>query len=97
MQIQDPRPLPDYAVISASGSVLIKNSPGKLIRILYTSTQTFTAIVYDGLDATTGVIIASFDIAQADKLVGEWNFGTGFNTGLFIVCTGTPPLTIIFD
>ena len=96
MQIQNPEPFPDYLPISASGSVLIKNSKGKLIRVLMTSTQTFTAIIYDGLDAT-GKVIASFSIAAADKQVGEWNFGNGFNTGLFIVTTGSPPLTIIFD
>ncbi len=96
MQIQDPRPLPDYVVISTSGSALIKNSPGKLIRILYTSTQSFTAVVYDGLNAD-GAVMGNFVIASADKLVGEWNFGVGFNTGLFIVTTGTPPLTVIFD
>ena len=97
MQIQDPRPFPDYFYINASGSFLLKSRPGKLTRILLTSTQTFTAEVYDGLDATTGLSIASFDISQSDKILGQWDFGNGFNTGLFIVCTGTPPLTIIFD
>jgi len=97
MQVQDPRPFPDYFFIEASGSYLLKSKPGKLTRILLTSTQTFTAIVYDGLDATTGIKIASFTIASSDKLVGQWDFGNGFNTGLFIVTTGTPPLTVIFD
>ena len=95
MKIQPDLPLPDYRYINTAGSDLVKNKSGQLVRILYTSTQTFTAIIYDGVDAT-GEIIASFSIASADKLVGEWNFDVGFNTGLFIVTTGTPPLTVIF-
>ncbi len=97
MIIQEQQPFPGYEFIDSSGSVLVKNGKGKLIRILLTSTETFTAIIYDGVDASTGLVIASFSIASADKLVGEWNFGNGFNAGLFIVTTGTPPLTIIFD
>ena len=96
MRIQPDLPLPDYLYISASGSDLVKNKPGQLVRILLTSTQTFTAIVYDGFD-NTGEIIASFTIASADKQVGQWDFGVAFNTGLFIVTTGTPPLTVIFE
>ena len=96
MIIQDQRPLPDYRVISSSGSVLVKSGTGRLIRVLLTSTQTFTMNIYDGLNAN-GQLIGTFSIAAADRAVTQWDFGVGLNTGLFIVTTGTPPLTIIFD
>lgn len=87
---------PDYLLLSASGTDLIKSSPGKLLRILLTKTTTFTAIIYDNFEGS-GRVIADFDIASSDKLIGEWNFSCEFFIALTIVTTGTPAFTVVFE
>ncbi len=95
MKIQLPEPS-DYIVITTATTTLVKSRPGVLQRILLTSTQTFTAMVYDNIEGS-GRVIANFNIGAADKLVGQWDFMSRFYIGLTIVTTGTPPLTVIFD
>jgi hypothetical protein len=73
-----------------------KTEPGRLVRIVFTAADTFTAIVYDGNPAT-GKIISSISLTGGQQQVGQFEYACSFLQSLTIVTTDTPTLTVIFE
>jgi hypothetical protein len=86
----------EFVFINTAGTVVCKTEPGRLVRIIYSAVNTFTAIVYDG-NPSTGKVISSISLAASDRQVGQFEYSCTFRQSLTIVTTGTPTLTVIFE
>lgn len=88
--------IPSTAYFDAGGSYLVKNTPGKLIRIVIGDKGTAAASItlYDGVD-NTGTVIAAVD---TDEINNDLVYDVEFDTGLYIVISGTGvKMTVVYE
>lgn len=88
--------IPSTAYFDAGGSYLVKNTPGRLIRIVIGDKGTAAASItlYDGID-NTGTIIAAVD---TDEINNDLVYDVEFDNGLFIEISGTGvKMTVVYE
>jgi hypothetical protein len=88
--------VPNFKHISAAGTAVLKNNPGKLHRLLITDQGTGQSLVtiYNNF-AASGEIIGVID---SNDIVGELTYNLEFDIGLTIVVAGfAVSLTVVFD
>lgn len=88
--------VPSYEYISAAGTYMIKNTPGKLKRIVIgdKGTAASTITLYDSTTGS-GQIIASID---TDEVSNDLLYEVEFDMGLTLVVTGASiKLTVVYD
>jgi hypothetical protein len=88
--------VPSYEYINSSGTYQIKNTPGKLKRIVIgdKGTAASTITVYDST-TNSGQVIAAID---TDEVSNDLLYEVEFDMGLTVVVTGSSiKLTIVYD
>ena len=83
-----------YLGIPTTSTTLVKSGAGvlHLINVNTKGTVASTVTIYDGLSATGTVI----GIIDSLNLSGPFQFDVVFNTGLTIVTTGAPNITVSY-
>lgn len=79
--------------IATAATTVVKSGAGILRRITINTTAAGTVIVYDNTSGS-GTIIASFPVSA---VVGTYEYGTRFTTGLTVVTGAASNITVVWE
>lgn len=85
----------DFVNIASNATTTVKSGSGRLARIVVNKkgSSVSAAVVYDNT-AGSGTKIATIDTLN---LSGVFEYGITFDTGLTIVTTGAPDITVVYS
>jgi hypothetical protein len=85
----------DYKVISAAGSAVIKNIPGRVTGYHVNGAYVGTVVLHDNAAGTTTITPLTIGTPNAYPSAPELN--VGFKQGIYYVASGTPTITVFFE
>ena len=82
--------------ISTAATTVVVNGTGLFERVLLNNPTNNAITIYDGIDASNGVLIATID-PDASATPFELNYNLKYKKGITVVTAGSPDITIIYQ